>query len=139
LLTLSKTILRKNKANVDVKDYTRSHDLNFTYDFYVESEQHEFSTIETVRDKLGFILSTLIPEDKQTFLCELGNEYVLILLGETDKIAEEFWTEWYDVAEFEKDREALQRIDQMLEAYKDDDQEESLSWEELCQITNSNQ
>lgn len=85
------------------------------------------------RTKLDFILANLTPEDRDTFLKELGQEYLNVMRGNSKEISQNFWTEWYEVAEFSEDKEKLKRIDEMEKSYKDDINKNGLILEELCQ------
>ena len=89
------------------------------------------------QNKLDFILSNLIEEDKTLFLKELGEEYLKLLKGEIQEIPITFWDEWEDTAEFESDKEALKVIDEMEKAYREEPADEGLSMEELWEVINS--
>ncbi|MCD4784681.1 MAG: hypothetical protein K8T10_12745 [Candidatus Eremiobacteraeota bacterium] len=95
------------------------------------------TSIKELKQGISYILNNLIPEDKIIFLRELGEIYIEILLGKRGEVPIDFWQEWYDVAEFEEDKERLKRIDEIEEEYKKNP-EEGTTWEDLCRLTGYN-
>ena len=93
-----------------------------------------------IKEQLSYILLNLTVEDKARFLQELGQYYVDLLQEEIENIPETFWSEWLDVAEFESDKEALKEIRESIAEYDEIEanDNDTLAWEEICQITNSN-
>ncbi len=126
------------KKQVDKKLFaTAPHiEIEMCYNRDREKEPKEVleTSIKEFKQGINYILTNLIPEDRIAFLRELGEIYIEILLGKRKEVPINFWQEWYDVAEFEEDKEGLEMIAEMEKAYEDSN-EQGMTGEDLCQLT----